>query len=220
MENLKSIQTIIFDYDGTLHDSTKIYIPAFKKAYEFLIESKKVVAKEWDEKEITKWLGHTKQDMWNQFMPDLEQTFKLKASDIIGQTMIEKITSNEAKLYPGSIDTLKYLKNKGYRLVFLSHCSLNYMKTHEKAFHLSNYFDEMYCSEMFDYKLSKKEIVEFLGDKISKNSLVIGDRQHDFEIAQLDHVSSIGCTYGFGTEDELKEANLLIDQISDLKNFL
>ena len=29
---------IIFDYDGTLHNSIKIYGPAFRKAYEYLIK--------------------------------------------------------------------------------------------------------------------------------------------------------------------------------------
>ena len=30
---------IIFDYDGTLHNSIKIYKPAFLKAYDYLISN-------------------------------------------------------------------------------------------------------------------------------------------------------------------------------------
>ena len=29
---------VIFDYDGTLHESIRIYAPAFHKAYEYLVE--------------------------------------------------------------------------------------------------------------------------------------------------------------------------------------
>ena len=34
----KGVRTIILDYDGTLHDSTKNYIHAFKQAYAYLVE--------------------------------------------------------------------------------------------------------------------------------------------------------------------------------------
>jgi len=34
---LEGIKTIYFDYDGTLHNSNKIYAPAFRKAYDFLV---------------------------------------------------------------------------------------------------------------------------------------------------------------------------------------
>ena len=29
---------VIFDYDGTLHESIRIYAPAFHRAYEYLVE--------------------------------------------------------------------------------------------------------------------------------------------------------------------------------------
>ena len=50
---LKKIKTIIFDYDGTLHDSTANYIAAFKRAYNYLIENEKAVPRDWKDDEIT-----------------------------------------------------------------------------------------------------------------------------------------------------------------------
>ena len=31
---------VIFDYDGTLHESIRIYAPAFHRAYEYLVEKR------------------------------------------------------------------------------------------------------------------------------------------------------------------------------------
>ncbi|MCD8506009.1 MAG: hypothetical protein LRY37_02510 [Alkalibacterium thalassium] len=42
---LSHVRTIIFDYDGTLHDSSKIYIPAFKRAYDYLVKNNKAEEK-------------------------------------------------------------------------------------------------------------------------------------------------------------------------------
>ena len=59
-----NIKTIYFDYDGTIHNSIKIYAPAFKKAYDFLVENNKAEPKNWKDEEIKKWLGYSKKEMW------------------------------------------------------------------------------------------------------------------------------------------------------------
>lgn len=77
---LKDIQTIYFDYDGTIHNSVKIYSPAFKKAYDFLVDNNKAEPRVLKEEEISKWLGYTSAEMWKSFMEDLEEPFKKPAS--------------------------------------------------------------------------------------------------------------------------------------------
>ncbi len=61
---LSNIKTIYFDYDGTLHNSIKIYAPAFKKAYDFLVENNYAKQKMWRDEEIAKWLGYTSKILW------------------------------------------------------------------------------------------------------------------------------------------------------------
>ena len=219
MPSFSNVKTLIFDYDGTIHDSSKIYIPAFKKAYDYLIKNEKAAVKEWQESEITRWLGYSKKEMWAQFMPQLEEPFKSDASSIIGQTMVEKISRREAVLYPGALETLAYLK-ENYTLIFLSNCSIDYMESHADLFDLSEYFTDMYCTEMTDFKKSKKEIVEGFRHKYPGEYAVIGDRHQDLEVGELDSTVAIGCAYGFGSEEELKKADLVIQDITELKNYL
>ncbi|EXJ23205.1 Phosphoglycolate phosphatase [Alkalibacterium sp. AK22] len=220
MTPFDGVQTVIFDYDGTLHDSRRIYIPAFLKAYQYLVKAGKAEPEEWEEADITRWLGYSKKEMWEAFMPDLEAAFQTKASNIIGQTMLEKIEEGQAALYPEAIQTLDYLKDKGYQLIFLSNCSVSYMERHRQAFGLNYYFDAFYCSEQYAFKKSKKEIVELFKDDYKGELLIVGDRFQDIEAGEVEGVHAVGCTYGFGQGSELSAADKIIHNISELKNLL
>lgn len=210
------IDTIIFDYDGTLHDSSKIYIPAFKKAYQYLVENGLAEQQQWKDEEITQWLGYDKKHMWKTFMPHLEEDSQNKASEIIGKEMLKSILKGEAELYPNSIEILDYLKNKNYQLIFLSNCSTSYMELHEKTFALGQYFKEMLCSEQYNYKKSKKEIVKNFMETSTAQYGMIGDRFQDIEVGQLDNVYTVGCAYGYGSTSELDTADIQIKNIKEL----
>ena len=216
---LKNIQTIIFDYDGTLHDSTANYIVAFKMAYNYLIEKKKAVPRDWKDEEITKWLGYSSKDMWENFMPNLDAEHQATASKIIGETLLEKVLAKESTLYTGALETLDYLRDKGYQLIFLSNCSEKYMNAHQKAFQLNQYFEDMYCTETFDYN-AKYKIFELIEKQYKEKFLIVGDRIQDFEISHYHNLVSIGCNYGFGSEEELQQSDIRINAIQELQDIL
>ncbi len=216
---LKNIKTIIFDYDGTLHDSTKIYTYAFRKVFAMMVEAGEATDRDYSEEEITKWLGFTAQEMWDDFMPDLPQDKKNRYSLKIGEYMYEKIQNNEAVLYEGALETLQYLKERGYHVLYLSNCGPDYMNMHAKCFGLRDYFDHMYCTG--DYNMAPKyEIFEYIKAAYPGEYLVVGDRFKDIEIADYHKVYTVGALYGFGSKDELASADLLIDDIRDLRKYL
>ena len=143
---MKNIKTIIFDYDGTLHNSTKIYAEAFRQVYQEMVTAGDAPWREFTDPEITKWLGYSVQDMWDSFMPEFSQQKKMFYAGEVGRLMTEKIQNKEAVLYDGALETLRYLKDKGYHLLYLSNCGHAYMEMHAECFGLHNYFEHMYCS--------------------------------------------------------------------------
>ena len=206
---------IIFDYDGTLHNSIKIYKPAFLKAYDYLISNGYAKEKEFSESEISQYLGLSAKDMWNTFMPNLPNSEKEKCSSIIGEAMLQYISEGKAKLYDGTIETLNQLKLTGYKLIFLSNCKVSYMKSHIKAFKLDKYFIDFFCSETYDFK-PKYEIFEFIKEKYKGDFIVVGDRYVDMELAEKHNLKFIGCNYGFGKTDELLNANYIISNFNEI----
>ena len=216
---LKNIKTIYFDFDGTLHDSIKIYAPSFRKGYNFLVENKKAEHKIWKDEEIQKWLGYTSKEMWDNFIKDLEEPFKKKVSSIIGTEMQNQILLGNAKLYENSLTVLEKLKIKGYKLIFLSNCSIKYMEASKSFFNLNLYFDDMICSEMYDF-VPKHEVLKLIKYNYEMNQIIVGDRFHDIDAAIKNGIQSIFCEYGYGDKIEGSIADVSIKNITEILNIL
>jgi len=206
---------IIFDYDGTLHNSIKIYKPAFMTAYDYLVDNGYAKKREFSEQEISKFLGLSAKDMWNTFIPNLPKCEKEKCSSIIGESMIKYISEGKAQLYNGVIETLNKLNEYGYKLIFLSNCKSSYMYKHIEAFNLNKYFIDFYCSEDFDFN-PKHEIFKVIKEKHQGDFIIVGDRFVDIELAKRYNLFSIGCGYGYGNYNELKDADYIIDNFKDI----
>ena len=61
---------LLFDYDGTLHDTAHIYIPAFRLAYRTLVERGLAPDQDFTDEEIKSWLGYSPKEMWTALLPD------------------------------------------------------------------------------------------------------------------------------------------------------
>lgn len=213
--DVRNIKTIFFDYDGTIHNSIKIYAPAFRKAYNNLVRLKYVKPKEWSEKEISKWIGLNPEEMWAKFMPQLSKDVRNASSQIITDEMNKLIKLGYPTLYNNSEDVMKYLSKNGYILVLLSNCKKKYIGLHTQLFNLKSYFKKIICSEEYMYK-SKKEILTSIKGEYPERAAFIGDRKTDIEAGRANDMLTIGCTYGFGVKEEVNKADILIDDISDL----
>jgi phosphoglycolate phosphatase len=215
----KNIKTIFFDYDGTINNSVKIYGPAFRKAYAYLVQEGLAEQREWTDNEISYWLGFNPQEMWKTFMPNLDENIRNKCSAMIGEEMTSLTENGGSELYEGAIETLEYLKNKEYRLVFISNCKINYRECHSRLFCLGDYFEELACSEEYDF-IPKYEILKKIRGKYPDEMVIIGDRMQDIEAGKKNDIYTIGCSYGFAQKGELDEAALIINNIKELINYL
>jgi len=66
--------------------------------------------------------------------------------------------------------------------------------------------------------LTKSKIIaNFITDFNSDLAVVVGDRFYDIEAGKENDCITIGCLYGYGNKSELKETDILIDNILRLK---
>lgn len=207
--------TLVCDYDGTFHESIKIYAPAFRKAYAYLVEEKEALERAWTDAEISRWLGYNSKEMWKQFMPELNEEKKRQCSEMIGREMVRLVREKRAALYPKCREVWTALKEKGHTLIFLSNCKRGYMEAHRQMFLLDRYFEDFFCSEDYGF-LPKYDIFEEIRKQYGGPYLVIGDRFQDMEVAVIHQLKSIGCAYGYGTAEELGSASAIADTCGDL----
>jgi phosphoglycolate phosphatase len=152
-------------------------------------------------------------------MPFLPAEVKQTASDIISNHMELQLRQGAAQLYEGALETLAYLKNKGYTLVFLSNCKIYYKEGHNKLFGLDKYFTSLVGSEEYNY-IPKYEILKLIRPDYPEEMVMIGDRIHDIEAGKKNGIYTIGCNYGYSLPGELEVADYRINNISELRKLL
>ena len=206
------IKAIIFDWDGTLHDTTHLYGSAFRTGCRWLKENGYGGRDDYTDEEAAQYIGYSAKETWRLFRPDLPDEVTDIPNRIVAETMVTDIENDKAVLYPGALDVLGQLKKEDYFLVFLSNCRISYMEAHRAYFHLDKYFDRMYNCEAFGWA-GKPEIFNMVKDDLPEGYVMIGDRASDLEVAIKGGFPSIGCSYGFGFEGELKSADLIADNV-------
>ena len=146
------MRTVVFDYDGTLHETLRIYAPAFRENYAYMVSAGLLPAREITDGEIASWLGYTAGDMWREFAPGLTPEQALAAGRRVQEGMQRRIRDGTARLYPEVPEMMDRLKDEGYRLVFLSNCKTVYLEAHRKRFPLDRWFDAYYWAEAEDWR--------------------------------------------------------------------
>jgi phosphoglycolate phosphatase len=213
---------VILDYDGTLHECNVVYAPAFRKAYQELVKSGLAPERTVTDKEVSYWLGFPAKEMWESFAPNLSDEQRLAYTAIINKEMLRLIEAGQARLYPGVEDMLNELLAQGYRLIFLSNCDHKYLEHHRRHFGLDRYFAAMYCAEDCDW-LPKTEVFKQIFARFGGSPadyVVVGDRSHDIDIAVTHGLKSIGCTYGYGSPEELTAATALANSPSEIPGLI
>lgn len=211
--------TIFFDFDGTLHDSMAIYGPAFRCAYDWLVQEGHMPKQSFSDEWISQWLGFTVEQMWTTFAPQLDEALWRQAAAIVGREMDERTARGEARLFAGIPEALDVLKDQGYDLVFLSNCRNNYCAVHRELFGLDRWFSAYYCAEAFN-DIPKWQIYQQIANRHEFPHIMVGDRFHDQEVALKGSIPFVGCAYGFAREGELHTVDAWAQHPSDLPSVI
>lgn len=218
MEKL-NLKTLYFDYDGTLHDTMRLYKPAFMAAFDYLKEKGIEKDRHIPDDQIYQYLGYTAPQMWAMYNPDLDPTIRDRASQIITHAMIQGMKEGKAALFHGALETLKTLKERGYHLVFFSNCKISYMQAHAQMFGLDKIFDAMVCAEQHGFA-TKAEILKKILTEHPQPAAIVGDRHQDMTAGLENNIVTFACDYGYGKEEELAHADIHLQSITDLLKYL
>ena len=85
------VKTIIFDYDGTIHNTLGIYEPAFREAYQWLSEQNVVEEQKIETAQLAGWLGLNSKEMWDTFLPELMKRLAEKNVEVHGDEKVMRI---------------------------------------------------------------------------------------------------------------------------------
>jgi len=220
---------LIFDYDGTLHETMALYKSAVCETILWLKNEcgqSSLPADMPDDGRFRKWIGMNADDMWEDYSPALPVELKKRAIRRVGENMIRQLSS-AGRWYPGVEEMLKRLKEEGCVMLVLSNCTELYAKAHWTHFRMDRYFSAFAASESFS-GIPKAQIVkeifagplrdgvkfvckaegfeEDLKDICAEQTIMIGDRFADRNAAVENGLPFIACDYGYGREELEEEA--------------
>lgn len=208
---------LIFDFDGTLHDTKHLYGCALRKVCAGLTAEGFEVPQDLSDDSVSRYLGVNAPDMWNDFMPELPEEVKKRSSRAVGREMIESVVHGDARLFDGITQSLDKLKSDGHKLAILSNCRTRYMDAHRKRFGLDRWFSDYFCAEDYDF-IPKQDIYPEIVKRHGKAHIITGDRDSDFLVGTAHGIPVIGCAYGFGTEAERRVCDIVISSPYELPN--
>lgn len=202
--------SIIFDLDGTLWDSTGNVALAWEEARKQVDYVTEAITVE-RVKSIT---GMAYDVIFEVLLPDLETEKRDYFKAICAQSEINMLEAKGGELYPGLSETIKYLAGN-YKLYIVSNCQKGYIETFLSHCPVAGHFSGHQC---YGTKGQPKaeNIKDIVYDHQLKSPVYVGDTKGDRDSAAKAGVPFIFANYGFGTIDggEVATINLLSDLMS------
>ncbi|KEO81695.1 HAD family hydrolase [Tumebacillus flagellatus] len=206
------MDAIIFDVDGTLFQTEKVALPAYRQTFEQLRRPLP------SDEAILNTFGMTIPEVWETLLPDASMDERDKANELLAKAEIELMQTGTGNLYPGVKNTLQTLRERGVKLFTASNGELRYVETVIETQGLAPLFDKLYCAGA--YKTEKKEeLVHLILQEQhlnEKKTAMVGDRKSDITAGKKNFLLTIGCDFGFGNAHELDGADLLITSFDQL----
>lgn len=131
----------------------------------------------------------------------------------------------ENHVFEGVAETLAELKRRGYRLFVATAKPTVYAKQILEHFDLTQYFTEIYGSELNGDRTNKGELIQYILEQQylkAEGCIMVGDREYDILGARRNGIKSIAVTYGYSSADELQRAQpeYKIENFDDLLDYL
>lgn len=218
--NFKDKELIIFDFDGTLINS----IPDLTLAVNNMLSHYNL--HELTVEEVTPLIGNGAKAL-------VERSLKLATHDHdiphddkdafkIYYAAYKEVTCKDTYAYPGVIETLTYLKDKGYKMVICTN------KPHE---FIAPILDELGIKHFFKDWIGEDSVAEKkpsavpllhlakeMNVRVDK-CIMVGDSKNDILAAQNAEMDNIGVTYGYNYNENIADyqPTMVVDYFSELQ---
>jgi phosphoglycolate phosphatase len=193
------LSNVFFDLDGTLTDPKEGIIKCFQYSLN------KLGLPYSDELEVSECIG-----------PPLRATFR-KLLGTNDEFVIEKAVNLyrerfgkyglfENILYPGILDLLATLHENSLRLYVVTTKPKIFADRIVEHFQLDQWFSDIFGTDLNGRFDDKGEHIEFILNHLKlaqEETVMIGDRRVDILAGKMNHLRTIGVTYGYGSKQEI-----------------
>ncbi|GGE60479.1 HAD family hydrolase [Priestia taiwanensis] len=209
------IKSLIFDMDGTLFQTDKILETALEDTFVHL-RTVNVWDKETPIEKYREIMGVPLPVVWATLLPHQSKEIRHEANELFHEKLIYHIEQGNGALYPHVEEVFQQLKENGYHLYIASNGLVSYLQAIVAHYRLDKWVTETFSIEQIDSQ-NKSDLVGVIIQKYNiHTSAVIGDRLSDIRAAKDNGLISIGCRFDFAQENELAQADIVINSLTEL----
>ena len=219
--NFKDKELIIFDFDGTLIDSGPDLAKALNNMLThynlepITVEQASQYIGNGAKKLVERGLKHRMQP------EDITEEFFNEAFEFYYKAYRE-VASDKTFLYPGVVETLKYLDKKGYDMTICTNKPFEFIEPILDGLSIKQFFKAWIGADSLPKQKPDAMPLLHLAKKMSKNiekTIMVGDSKNDIIAAQNAKMESIGVTYGYNYNEDIADYNptKVVDNFADLQ---
>ncbi|MBL0740652.1 HAD family hydrolase [Chryseolinea lacunae] len=207
-----NFDSIIFDLDGTLWDSTENVALAWQDA----VNKVGYLDEEISRERVRSVTGMTYDAIFDKLFPNLTDAQRKEVQALCAVSEQNILHTKGGELYPRLEETLQYLGSK-YKLYIVSNCQRGYIELFLDLTGLHAHFQGHQC---FGTKGAPKadNIKDVVNDHQLKAPVYVGDTKGDYDAATQAGVPFIFANYGFGVVSEGMVAT--ISSLAELQELL
>lgn len=210
---MKKISTILFDFDGTVMDTNNVILQSWQHTF------RTVEGKERPEEEIIKTFGEPLFITMGRVLPQIGVE---EGASIYREFHYENF-QELINVFPGIIETLQSLKEKGYKLGLVTSRLFRTTKLGLEKYDMEKYFDAIVTFEDTDkYKPNPEPVImalERLGSK-AEEAIMLGDSMFDILCARNAGVKAALVGWALAVSEDEKKGpdapDYIIDKAEDI----
>jgi len=205
------IKCVVFDFDCTLVNLTDFV--DWEQAQQLIIQTylnhgvPEAVVKQHGEGGLLSLLNGVYEELLRRFSPDEARKIQSEAYDVLEEC--EAKGTYNARMMPGCLEALKWLKGRGVKIGIASSNSEKVVKEILKLHNLNSFIDIVVARNV-NHKLKPHpdqflSCLEKMGCK-PQNSVAVGDSHGDMAAAKKAGILAIGVSTGWGNMEKLAAA--------------
>ena len=218
MENFEEMLSkglIIFDFDGTLGDTRRNIVTTMQMTIEELHLPNR------SEKECAATIGLPLAECFKTLFPDIQEELIPRCAETYRRFFNENLKTIQPEAFPGVVETLSILYQKGFTLTIASSRSRNSLTELTRNMGISDYISYILgADDVKEAKPKPEPVLKTLFDMHfdAGETLVVGDMAVDIQMGANAGTKTCGVTWGNGSREELDAAGatFIIDRIEDL----
>lgn len=212
------MQAVIFDMDGTLFQTDTILEPALEATFQVLRE-RHLWHGETPIDQYREIMGVPLKVVWETLCPNHSMEIREMSNALFHDKLLEMIEDHKGSLYPHVEEILMELSSK-FPLFIASNGQPEYLKAIVNTYHLDRFIQKVYSIQSISSGHKSDLVKTVIHENNIKAGWVIGDRLSDIMVAKDNELRSIGVNFDFAQAEELKHADLVINDFKQLLNII